>query len=126
MAVQNKRGINTSKNNVIVIDSKDDDNRKVEAKGMMQLSRLVRESKFMVKRCIMAIHDPDITSFFNIPASDNRRYAMIEVCQNNKNSNLELVLKMLKINLSSNKYKVVAEKIFKNSEYPYAKIVVKF
>lgn len=127
MPVQTKKGISTAKAATIVMDAKDDEHRKVEAKGMIALSKLVRESKIMVKRCIMAIHDPDVASFFNIPATDNRRYAMVEVCGSNdkKVNNIDLNVKMLKLKLSANKYKVVAEKVFKNSEYPSAKIIVK-
>lgn len=127
MAVQTKKGISSNKANIIIIDTKDDENRKVEAKGIMQLAKLVRESKFMVKRCIMAIHDPSVSTFFNIPQTDARKYAMIEMCCTNdkKINNIDLSLKMLKLHLSTNKYKVVASKVFKGGDYPSAKIIVK-
>lgn len=127
MAVQTKKGISTAKSATIVIDTKDDEGRKVEAKGIMQLAKLVRESKFNVKRCIMAIHDPSVSTFFNIPSSDARRYAMIEIYSSNdkKINNIDLNLKMLNLHLSSNKYKVVASKVFKTGDYPSAKIIVK-
>jgi hypothetical protein len=131
MAVKTTKGISKqsagNKVNVIIIDAKDEESRKVEAKGIMQLAKLVRESRYTVKRCIMAIHDPEVATFYNIPSTDNRKYAMVELCgtTDKKNNNIDLNLKMFKLFLNTNKYTVVSSKVFKNGDYPTAKVIVK-
>jgi hypothetical protein len=120
-----KTNADGSKVNVIRLDAKDDEVKRKEAKGMMDLCRLVRESKFNVRRCIMAIHDPDVATFYNVPASESRSYAMVEIFGSNNNSvnDFRLKMKLVEGFLVSHKYKVVASKVF-NKEYPIGKIVV--
>jgi hypothetical protein len=129
MAVRmSKNGINkssTAPKGVIVFDAKDDETRKVEAKGIMDLSRIVRDPKYCVKRCILAIHDPSVSTFFNVPTNDSRKYAMIELYDSkNDIKNLNLKTTLLKGLLISHKYKVVATKVFKNEDYPVSKLIV--
>ena len=122
MPVQtNAKGLKT---NVIRLDAKDDEIRRKEAKTMIDLSRLVRESDFNVSRCIMAIHDPDVLTF--CPTATSRDYAMIEMfgSKNSSEVSFRQKMKMLEGFLIAHKYKVVTSKIFKK-DYPVAKVIVK-
>ena len=122
MPVQtNAKGLKT---NVIRLDAKDDEIRRKEAKTMIDLARLVRESEFNVSRCVMAIHDPDVASF--CPAATTRDYAMIEMFGSKNGSDVDFrrKMKLLEGFLIAHKYKVVTSKIFKK-DYPVAKVIVK-
>jgi len=120
-----KTNADGAKVSVIRLDMKDDDVKRKEAKGMMDLCRLVRESKFNIRRCIMAVHDPDVPSFCNIPQTSSRNYAMVEIFGSNNSSinDFKLKMKLVEGFLVSHKYRVIASKVF-NKEYPVGKIVV--
>jgi len=128
--VKDHTGVVTTKkssgNSVIVMDQKDEAVRKTEAANVRSLAELLRNTKFNVSRCILAIHDPEASSVYNIPAKDNRSFAMIEVFNKNGADDKDLALEVQKVTgfLVANKYKVLATKTFKK-EYLVCKLIVK-
>lgn len=124
--IKNSVGLKTKSGDstVIVIDQNDEHKRRDEAHNIHTMNTVLRsEEGIDFKRCILAIHDPEASEIYNIPARNNRHLAMIEVVAN-EDENIKLKVTKLTGVLVKNHYTVLATKYMKNESFPSAKLIV--